>query len=488
MKKSLRPTSVLQLALIAFALVGVPLIFALVTATLAVDRLASQSRQSIRQAIQIIDAGRALVEELTGMERNARQYQLLGDAELLESYLRRRDNFLRSVEILRQHEFSAEYRRDLAALVAEEQQVFVTLSSQSPGSQEAGAAVARFPVLADGARRILADGSRDIGREAEQMRLQAANTQQRLLWQALAVIPAALVLAAIGTVLITRPIRQIERAIRRLGSGHFDAPVEVRGPRDLEELGARLDWLRVRLLDLDAQKIRFLRDVSHELKTPLTAIREGAQLLSDQVVGELTPAQEEVADILCKSSIQLQRRIEDLLSFNTIVQGLGAPVLQEPVELRRLIDHVLSEQRVSVKSKDLQVDVDAAALTVPGDQEQLRIVLDNLLSNAIKYSPAGGRIQVRLRRREGQAVIEIQDEGPGIIPEERTKVFGPFYQGSAVYDGHVKGTGLGLAITHEYVRAHHGTIEVADIPHGTCLQVKLPLADERGAEEATTTS
>src|SRR5690606_16886088 len=127
--------------------------------------------------------------------------------------------------------------------------------------------------------------------EVENMRRQAAATQRRLSWQALAVIPAALVLAIFGTLLIARPVRQIDRAIRRLGRGQFDDPVYVHGPRDLEELGDRLDWLRLRLLDLDAQKVRFLRHVSHELKTPLTAIREGAQLLSDQVAGQLTPAQ-----------------------------------------------------------------------------------------------------------------------------------------------------------------------------------------------------
>jgi two-component system, NtrC family, sensor histidine kinase GlrK len=476
MKKSLRPTSVLQLAFIAIALVGVPLTVALVTAILAVDRLASQSQQSVREAAQVIDAGRALVEELTAMERNARQYQLLGDAELYEGYLRRRDNYLASVGALRRQGFSEEFRMALAGLEAEEQAVFNVLDRREPGTQEATAAIARFPALGDAARRILADSSRAIGREVEQMRRQAADAQRQLFWQALAVIPATLVLAVFATWLITRPVRQIDRAIRRLGVGHFDAPVRVHGPRDLEELGDRLDWLRRRLLDLDAQKVRFLRHISHELKTPLTAIREGAQLLSDEVAGRLTPAQQEIAGILCKSSMQLQKRIEDLLSFNTIVQGLGAPVSREDVDVIELLDQVLGDQTVSIKAKQLRVETDATRLAVSADREQLRIVLDNLLSNAIKYSPAGGRVRVRLQEHEGHAVIEIQDDGPGISPEERGRVFEPFYQGSAVHNGHVKGTGLGLAISHEYVRAHSGSIEVADVQRGACLRVRLPMS------------
>ena len=82
-------------------------------------------------------------------------------------------------------------------------------------------------------------------------------------------------------------------------------------------------------------------------------------------------------------------------------------------------------------------------------------------------------------------MIEVRDEGPGIDPEERGKIFQPFYQGSAVYNGHVKGTGLGLAITLEYVRAHSGIIEIADVHGGACLRVFLPLVDGSSPKEST---
>jgi two-component system sensor histidine kinase GlrK len=486
MRKSLRATSVLQLALIAYALAGVPLIAALVTATLAVDRLATRSQQSVLEAVQTIDAGRVLVASLLAMERNARQFQLLGDSELFEGYLSRRENFLRSIDVLRRGTFSREYAQAIGGLHAEEEALYEVLNSRSRGSEEVSEAIARFPALRDAARDIFADSSRGISREVEQLRQQAAHTQRLLFWQAMAVIPAAMILAVLGTLLIARPIRQIDHAIRRLGGGQFDMPVQVHGPRDLEELGDRLEWLRKRLLDLDAQKIRFLRHISHELKTPLTAIREGAQLLSDEVAGQLAPAQEEIAQIMCRSSVQLQRRIEDLLNFNTIVQGLGVPVRLEPVEVVPLVEQVLGDQLVHMKARQIEIDRDVQPVSVLGNREQLRIVLDNLLSNAIKYSPPGGHIQLRLKQGEMQAVIEVCDEGPGIRPDERDKVFQPFYQGSAEHDGHIRGTGLGLAIAQEYVRAHRGTIEVVEIPRGACLRVLLPLADAGGAEELST--
>lgn len=482
MKKSLRPTSVLQLALIAFALVGLPLGVALVTATLAMDRLASQSRDSVLQAARAIDSGRGLVEELTAMERIARQFQLLGDEDLFDAYLGRRSLVLQAFDVMERRAFADEYRQVLTHLRAEEQRIFDVLSTTPPGSAAAADAIGQFPMLGEDARLLLAESSRAIAREVGELRDQTERAQRRLFWEALIVIPAALLMAILGTILIARPIRQIDRAIRRLGRGEFEAPVQIQGPRDLEELGERLDWLRLRLLDLDAQKVRFLRHVSHELKTPLTAIREGTQLLSDGVVGSLTPAQDEIADILCNSSIQLQRRIEDLLSFNTILQGAEPPVSREPVNLASLLDQVLQEQVVSIRAKALEIDASPTAPVVPGNREQLRIMLDNLVSNAIKYSPPGGRIEVRMREIADCAAIEVHDEGPGICKEERSRVFEPFYQGSAVHDGHVKGTGLGLAITQEFVRAHGGNIEIAEVQRGTCVRVQLPLHGDTIAE------
>jgi two-component system, NtrC family, sensor histidine kinase GlrK len=472
-KKSFRPTSVFQLALCAFALVGIPLIIGLMSATWAVDELVAKSQQSVREGVQVIDAGRAMVEDITAMERNARQFALLGDHELLEAYGRRRENFQRSVEVLRQRDFAE--KDPLDALISAERDAYAALTGFPPDSQEVAAAIALFPRMGDDVRRVLADSSRAIGREIDAMRRDADRTQRVLTRQALAVIPAALILALVGTLLITRPVRQVDNAIRRLGRGHFETPIRVRGPRDLQELGQRLDWLRLRLLDLDAQKIRFLRHISHELKTPLAAIREGAQLLSDEVAGDLKPAQAEIAGILVASTIQLQRRIEDLLSFNTIVQGLGVPALRESIDIRVLLDTVLEDHAGDIEARDLVVEREVGVHRITGDREQLRVVLDNLLSNAIKYSPSGGRIRVGMQQQGDKAVIQVRDEGPGIDPAERDMIFQPFFQGSALHDGHVRGTGLGLAITLEYVRAHHGTIEVAEVARGACLQVRLPL-------------
>ena len=123
-------------------------------------------------------------------------------------------------------------------------------------------------------------------------------TQQALAWQAAALLPVAAALAVLFLLFVARPIRQVDRAIRALGEGEFQSAIAVSGPRDIETLGRQLEWLRSRLKENTEEKNKFLRHMSHELKTPLANIREGTELLLDGTVGDLDPPQREVTDIL----------------------------------------------------------------------------------------------------------------------------------------------------------------------------------------------
>jgi two-component system sensor histidine kinase GlrK len=116
---------------------------------------------------------------------------------------------------------------------------------------------------------------------------------------------------------------------------------------------------------------------------------------------------------------------------------------------------------------------------VTGDAERLRTIVDNLLSNPIKYSPRSGTISATVRARDGVAVLEIADQGPGVPAADRERVFDSFFQGTPPAEGRVKGSGLGLAIAREYALAHGGRIEVVDRPdgaRGACFRLVLPLA------------
>jgi two-component system sensor histidine kinase GlrK len=193
------------------------------------------------------------------------------------------------------------------------------------------------------------------------------------------------------------------------------------------------------------------------------------------VAGTLNAQQREIAGILRQSTFQLQKRIEDLLSFS-VAHLRNAALHVTPVELQGTLENVLHDHKLAMMNKGLKLALDAASITLPCDEEKIAVVIDNLLSNAIKYSPPGGAIRVRLAHEGECAVLDVIDEGPGIGLDEQDKVFKGFYQGKAARDGQVAGTGLGLSIAREYVAAHKGDIRVVnDQAGGTHLRVTLPV-------------
>lgn len=471
----LRPKSILRLVLTGFLLVVLPLIAALVIATISVDRLVTHGQQALLQSVFVTQASQVLVETVKAMERNARQYQVLGDLVLFDVYKENHARFNDAVRSLESQDLVTEQRELLDALRVSENELQTTLLNYPHDASEVEAALPAFIELGRVAQQILVNSQDLITHGVERMQEESEGVQRTLVIQAVALVPAAVILTILFTVLISRPVRQIDQAIRRLGDGSFlDTPV-ISGPRDLQQLGERLDWLRRRLLELEQDKTRFLQHMSHELKTPLTAIREGTELMREQVVGSLNEQQREIAGILHDSSLQLQKLIEDLLNFS-IVQSRTATLLRKPVEFDRLVEEVLAVHRIAMLSRQLETDLRLQPVVLEGDREKLRILVDNLVSNAVKYSPDGSRLSVRLKVHDGMALLEVADAGPGIPEEEHERVFEAFYQGAPANKGPVRGTGLGLSIAREYAQAHGGTIHVVKSAfQGACLRVRLPV-------------
>src|SRR6185437_14336113 len=187
--------------------------------------------------------------------------------------------------------------------------------------------------------------------------------QRRLFWQSTLLLPLTLVTILLVTIAIGRPLRHIDRAISELGAGNYSHPIAVSGPLDLERLGRQLEWLRARLLDHAQERNRFLRHMSHELKTPLANIREGTELLMDGAVGELDSNQREVAGILRENSIKLQRMIENLLSFSAW-QTSSVGLETTEFRLRPLVKQVLENQQLTLLSQRVRLDVQVEDVTL----------------------------------------------------------------------------------------------------------------------------
>jgi len=277
------------------------------------------------------------------------------------------------------------------------------------------------------------------------------------------------------TLLVAKPIRQLDTAINQLGQSGFAKPIKVKGPTDLERLGRQLEWLRMRLLELAQEKNRFLRHMSHELKTPLANIREGTELLLDGTVGKLDPPQREVTDILRMNGLKLQQLIENLLSFSAWQTKTEVLTLSD-FPVHELVMSVAKAQRLALKAADIQLKLEVGDITVNADRDKIRTVLDNLLSNAIKFTPRGGYITIRAQQDPTNFVLEFGDTGPGIPEEERPRIFEAFFQGRREQGGQVAGTGIGLSVVLECVQAHEGSVELLDSAEfsGAHFRIEIP--------------
>jgi two-component system sensor histidine kinase GlrK len=476
------PRSFLKLLLVAFSLVALPLVFALVTSAIAVDRLANRSQTAVYQAVQATQSSRRLSEVLTAMERSARQFVILNDRTLLDAYEISRRQLGEVTAQFSDLPLDSGQRVEFDTIIATERQIFDALSNPRLKPAALQTQVGRFVELAAHARSIMNKSASLIDREVEAMRRTAVDATRIMLWQVLALIPVMIFLVIGFTLLISRPIRQLDSAIRELGDGKFHTPVVVNGPADLEYLGGRLEWMRRQLIDLEQQKNRFLQQISHDLKTPLTALREGAQLLSDDVVGRLTPEQREIAQILRHNSLELQGRIEELLDYGAI-QFFKQKLELAPVDPRQILERVVQRQKLALQAKKINLTTQIMDVTIMADADKMRIVVDNLLSNAIRYSPVGGTIAMRMSKDADTLVFDVADDGPGIAAADQPHIFEPFYQGRTQGSGPVKGSGLGLSIVRECVMEHGGSIEVVatHAPRGAQLRVRLPLKPAEAA-------
>ena len=468
------PKSFLKLILVGFLLVVLPLIFALIYSAMSIDRLAEQSRKTVYQAEQIAHGSRVLVDEVAAMERSVRLSFILGDASLLDGYFLAHTNFETTAASLSALSLSADQERLLNDLRGSETKIFVEVTSARQSPQVLTHWVGDFAPLLDASRNFLDHGLAPIEREVNAMQEMASRARQIVIWQLLALIPFAILLALGFSVLIARPIRQIDEAIRHMGQGELSKPVTVDGPQDLRRLGDRLDWMRQRLLELEEQKTRFLRHLSHELKTPLTSIREGADLLAEGVVGELSAKQQHVAQILLSNSVQLQKRIEDLLNYSAL-QTSKSILVGHQVALRQVLDTVVRDQDLAIINKGLQINLDCPDLVITCDEQKISIIVDNLLSNAIKFSPPGACIKICASRTNVHIYLDVIDAGPGVDSADRNKIFDAFYRGRNTPLSHIQGTGLGLSIAREYVLEHGGAIELMDQENkGAHFRVTLP--------------
>ncbi|MBS2537491.1 HAMP domain-containing histidine kinase [Catenulispora sp. NF23] len=263
---------------------------------------------------------------------------------------------------------------------------------------------------------------------------------------------------------MTSPLRSMADAVERIARGDYSRRVTTATGRDeVGQLASAFNLMAADLEAVDRQRKELIANVSHELRTPISALRA----VLENVVDGVTEPDPPTMRLALEQAERLGRLVNTLLDLSRIDAG-AVELDREDVALEEFLGTVAREATVSMLAKDAGhrrphtvVDVVPPELTVRADRERLHQVAANLLDNAVRHSPAGGRVTLRARRLEAGGVrVEVCDQGPGIPPGERVRVFDRFDRGSRqAADG---GTGLGLAIARWVVDLHGGRISVAE--------------------------
>ncbi len=263
----------------------------------------------------------------------------------------------------------------------------------------------------------------------------------------------------------------------------YDAQDQVNGLVAVTiDLSERMHLEKNRLeLALERERInmlqRFMGDVSHDFKTPLTSIKLSLHLLSRAQSPE---DRQRHLDVLNMQTTRLENFMNDLFVMSRFDRGETNEFNFGPVDFNALLEEIITAHRLLIEQKQQHLSWEPGVITatVLGDRPQLDRVLTNLLVNASTYTPAGGEITLRTRQENSWIVIEVQDNGIGIPPEEHERIFQRFYRGDPARGSEGGGMGLGLAIAHKIVEAHGGSISVESVPgEGSTFRILLPSGD-----------
>jgi two-component system sensor histidine kinase QseC len=264
-----------------------------------------------------------------------------------------------------------------------------------------------------------------------------------------------------------RPLQEMVAAIEQR-SGSALHPLPPSGYRELTPLAASVNRLMQRLTERVERDKEFLTDAAHELKTPLSVIQANAHLLLNH---RDNPArQQEAGQGLRQGVARATHTVHQLLALERARHDSEAGALQ-PLDLAHLLRERLAHAAPLAMQRDVELELDTPdRCTLPLHRESIVALLDNIVGNAIKYSPDGGRVRVSLEARGAPPLLAILDEGPGIAPELRAKVFERFYR----IPGQLQaGSGLGLAIAERAARRNGANIELHDGDGGRGLRVQV---------------
>src|SRR4051794_3017616 len=302
-------------------------------------------------------------------------------------------------------------------------------------------------------------------------------------------LPSTLLLMAASVVVALvifyparRRLRALERAAQRLGEGDLSARAPQKGGDEIARLSAafnrmagELETRDAALRTSDALRRQMMADVSHELKTPLTAMRGCIETLRMPEVALDADRRHRYFETIDSEPRRLERIVKDLLDLARY-EGGGVVLQPRLFDIERLFENVAGrhERDAHTKGVAIRIHVDAQADQVVADPDRIEQAIENLVGNALRHTPAGGTITLRASQADGVATLSVSDTGVGIAPEHLAHVFERFYKADTARAAESTGSGLGLSITKAIVERHGGTIGITSQPGHTTFTIVLP--------------
>ena len=468
--------SIKSLTVVGFSLVVLPLTIAFLYGASQVNQLSLQGSSAIINVAELVKTNLQLNLEINKMQRFASQFIVLQEQDLYQQFYQQKH---KTIEIINVHFVSypdSDIKLLANDLLEKINQLVIDKSiknaSTNSNTINLSAIQQQFKQLSSFSQKLNFRSNELISLHAQHMKDSADNVKATML-NSLVSIPIAIIIAGIFVLLIIRPLRLLSSKIHQLEQGHFEQAISFSGSKETQEIADALELMRARLHELELQKSSFIRHISHELKTPLAAIREGTELLYDNSVGSLNDDQQEITNILKESVFRLQNLIEDLLNFNIVLDSTSLKEA-EHATLSTIIEQSITLRKLDLQRKQIKVIKSFQSLHMKTNAKQLSVILDNLLSNAIKYSPQQGKIYITTNSDRRHVYIIITDQGPGLDQSLHNKVFEAFYQGKSPTDTNINSSGLGLTIVKELLMRLNGRIELTSLAPPACgLQVTL---------------
>ena len=475
MKPLLRRFSLLQQWVGATFLAILPLLVAVSYAALELQEQTQRQRQLVQGMDQLSNSNLALSDDVKELVRSARQYLLLRDSRFLAIYRQKNASLKASAAKLKNQLPEANNHRWLDEMAKTADDVDGLLAGDTAPSQtQLSLPLQNLVTLNEQLTQGVSDHRRTSVQAGED---QFNRIVDQLFLLTMMALPGTFLLMMIGTFMVSRPLWRLSQAISRLGRQQWETPIAITGPADLMALGDNLEWMRQQVCASDRQKTAFSQHVTHELKTPLAAIIEAANLLNDGVPAPLLKEQQPVVDILAANARNLQDLIQQLINYNAVSHGIVTHC--QALNIRQHCEAIRHSLESANPGRAIDWHFDGDSDSVYCDPRLLDMILRNLMGNGFQFCAPGGAIRVTWAQDSHRWRLRVMDDGPGIEENELPHIFTPFYKGRTGRQNKVPKNGIGLAIVKESVSLLKGVIRVDSCPgKGTTFEIEFPRIQE----------